>query len=95
MIDLLTKRNIFGPCKAFVYSVEWQKRGLPQVLILLWLANKVQPDSIDAIISAEIPAKQQDSILHNIFIKNMIHGSCGYHDPASPCMKENISKKYP
>ncbi|CAB3235853.1 unnamed protein product [Arctia plantaginis] len=96
MIDLLTKKNIFGPSKAFVYSVEWQKRGLPHAHILLWLANKVQPDSIDAIISAEIPDQQQDPILHNIVIKNMIHGPCGFHNPASPCMKENIcSKKYP
>ncbi|XP_063929859.1 uncharacterized protein LOC135142123 [Zophobas morio] len=96
MIDLLTKKHIFGPTQAFVYSVEWQKRGLPHVHILLWLANKIQPDSIDDIISAEIPDKQQDPILHNIVIKNMIHGPCGFHNPASPCMKENIcSKKYP
>lgn len=96
MIDLLTKKNIFGPLKAFIYNVEWQKRGLPHTQILLWLANKVQPDSIDAIISAKIPDKQQDPILHNIFIKNMIHGSCGFHNHASPYMKENIcSKKYP
>ncbi|XP_053597308.1 uncharacterized protein LOC128668406 [Microplitis demolitor] len=96
MIDLLTKKNIFGPSKAFVYSVEWQKRGLPHAHILLWLANKVQPDSIDAIISAEIPDIQQDPILHNIVIKNMIHGPCGFHNPSSPCMKENVcSKKFP
>lgn len=96
MIDLLTKKNIFGPSKAFVYSVEWQKRGLPHAHILLWLANKVQPDSIETIISAEIPDKQQYPMLYNIVIKNMIHGPCGFHNPASPCMKENIcSKKYP
>ena len=83
MIDLLTKKHIFGPTQAFVYSVEWQKRGLPHVHILLWLANKVQPDSIDDIISAEIPDKQQEPILHNIVIKNMIYGTCGFHNPAS------------
>lgn len=69
MIDLLTKKNIFGPSKTFVYSVEWQKRGLPHAHILLWLANKVQPDSVDVIISAEIPDKEQDPVLHNIVIK--------------------------
>jgi len=35
----------------------------------LWLVIKVQPDSIDAIILAEIPDKQQDPILDNIAIK--------------------------
>lgn len=47
---LLNKKYIFGPTKAFVYSVEWQKRGLPHAHILLWLTNKVQPDSIEDII---------------------------------------------
>nr|XP_026491794.1 uncharacterized protein LOC113397591 [Vanessa tameamea] len=96
MIVLLMKKNIFGPSKAIVYSVDWQKSGLPHAHVLLWLANKVQPDSIDAIISAEIPDRQQDPILYNIVIKNMIHGPCGFHNPASPCIKGNIcSKKYP
>ena len=93
MIDLLTKKHIFRPTQAFVYSIEWQKRGLPHAHILLWLANKVQPDSIDDIILAEIPDKQQDPILHNIVIKNIIHGPCRFYNPVSPCMKENICSK--
>jgi hypothetical protein len=83
-IDETTYR-VFGPTQAFVYAH-----------VLLWLANKVQPNSIDDIISAEIPDKQQDLILHYIVIKNMIHGPCGFYNAASPCMKEYIcSKKYP
>lgn len=54
----MTKKHIFGPTQAFVYSVEWQKEVYPHAHILLWLANEVQPDSIDDIISAEIPDKQ-------------------------------------
>lgn len=33
IIDLLTKKHIFGPTQAFVYSVEWKKRGLPHARI--------------------------------------------------------------
>ena len=57
-IDLLMKKHIFWPTQAIVYSIEWQKRCLPHPHILLWLANKVQ-DSIDNIISAEIPDKKK------------------------------------
>ena len=82
LIDLLTKKHIFGPTQAFVYRVEQHTH------ILLWLANKVQTASID-----EIPDKQQEHILHNIVIKNMIHSPCKFHNPESPCMKENICSK--
>ena len=93
IIELLKKKHIFGSTEAFVYRVEWQKGGLPHAHILLWLGNKVQPDSIDDLISAEIPDKQQDPILNNIVIKNMIHGPCGFYNSAPPYMKENICSK--
>ena len=93
MIDLLTKKHLFGPTSAFFFCVERQKRGLPQAHILLWLANKVQSDCVYHIISVEIPDKQQDPILRNIVIKNMIHGPCEFHNPVSPSMKERICSK--
>jgi len=33
--DLITKSNIFGEVVAWVYSIEWQKRGLPHAHILI------------------------------------------------------------
>ena len=39
LIDLLTKRDFFGKVRCHIYSIEWQKRGLPHVHILLWLEN--------------------------------------------------------
>jgi hypothetical protein len=38
-----------------MYSIEWQKRGLPHAHILIWLIDKITPDKIDEVISAEIP----------------------------------------
>ncbi|XP_045536286.1 uncharacterized protein LOC106720810 [Papilio machaon] len=77
-------------------NLEWQKRGLPHVHILVWLKEKLRPDQIDKIISAEIPDPNNDKSLHEIIVKNMIHGPCGPENPQCPCMKDGkCTKKYP
>jgi len=79
-----------------MYSVEWQKRGLRHVHILLWLQNRISSNIIDNVISAEIPDLEQDPLLYDIVKSNMIHGLCGSLNPNAPCMKENTcSKRYP
>ena len=55
LMDLLTKHNIFGPTRCDMYSIEWQKRGLPHAHILLWLQEKIRPAQIDSFTSAELP----------------------------------------
>ncbi|XP_050065323.1 uncharacterized protein LOC114130689 [Aphis gossypii] len=93
---LLTKGKLFGDVQCYMYSVEWQKRGLPHVLILLWLQNRISSNIIDNVISAEIPDPEQDPLLYDIVKSNMIHGPCGSLNPNAPCMKENTcSKRYP
>ena len=94
--NLLTNDEIFGATRCYMYSIEWQKRGLPHVHLLLWLVEKVQPSQIDSLISVEIPNEETDPILFNIVKKNMIHGPCGYLNPKSPCMKDGrCTKGYP
>ncbi|GFR05227.1 uncharacterized protein LOC104236095 [Trichonephila clavata] len=61
-----------------MYSIEWQKRGLPHAHILIWMMEKITPIRIDEIISAEIPDIEIDKDLHDIVSKNMIHGNDGY-----------------
>lgn len=79
-----------------MYSIEWQKRGLPHAHILIWLAKKIQPCDIDKVISAELPSEQNDPKLLEIVIKNMVHGPCGIINPNSPCMKDKkCTKNYP
>lgn len=41
LLKLLTKNEIFGTTKCYMYSVEWQKRGLPHYHILMWLESKI------------------------------------------------------
>jgi hypothetical protein len=79
-----------------MYSIEWQKRGLPHAHILIWLKDKIKSDQIDSIISAELPDRQQDLRLFEIIVKNMIHGPCGSINPNSSCMKDGkCTKRYP
>ncbi|RCN48933.1 hypothetical protein ANCCAN_05042 [Ancylostoma caninum] len=95
-MDVITKSHIFGETRCWLYSVEWQKRGLPHAHVLIWLKDKIHPTQIDAIISAEIPNPEQDPGLFEIVTKSMIHGPCGSLNPTSPCMKDRkCSKRYP
>ncbi len=94
----LIKKGAFGKMRAYLYTIEYQKRGLPHAHILLWVAaeDKPMPDDIDMVISAEIPDKEQDPELHNIVMSQMIHGPCGNLNQNSPCMKDReCTKNYP
>ena len=77
MIAHLTKQEVFGPVRCYMYSIEWQKRGLPHAHILLWLKVKVPPWQIDSLISAEIPNPEEDRQLYDIVTAHMVH------DPAT------------
>ena len=96
MLDLINQGQIFGPAKCYLYTIEWQKRGLPHAHCLIWLENKIRPTDIDSIISAELPDPQEDPELYEIIKNNMIHGPCGNINPRSPCMEEGkCTNKYP
>ena len=96
IMSLLTKGNLFGRVRCFMLSVEWQKRGLPHVHILLWLERRILSDRIDNAICAEIPDPEKDPLLYDIIKANMIHGPCGSLNINSPCMKEGrCSKRFP
>lgn len=96
LMDLITKGGIFSATRCYMYTIEWQKRGLPHAHILIWLQEKIRPDRIDDIISAEFPVKEEDPLLFEIISKNMVHGPCGEHNNQSPCMVNGkCSKRYP
>ncbi|KAL3038294.1 hypothetical protein AAZX31_01G123700 [Glycine max] len=72
-----------------IYTIEWQKRGLPHAHILIFLhpSNKLpNPHDIDQMISAEIPDKQSQAQLFEIVSNHMMHGPCGFANKKSPCM---------
>ena len=55
LMDFL-KEGIFGEMLPWLYSIEFQKRGLNHIHILVWLVPRVHSDMIDKVISAEIPS---------------------------------------
>ncbi|CAG5052187.1 unnamed protein product [Parnassius apollo] len=58
IIKDLDKKQVFGKVSAFVYSIKFQKRGLPHMhlLIIMTPGDKIhQVEKLDDLISSEIP----------------------------------------
>ncbi|XP_035829941.1 uncharacterized protein LOC118479500 [Helianthus annuus] len=95
----LTKYPAFGKVTADLYTIEFQKRGLPHCHLLLWIneTNKITDAThLDRYISAEIPDPVMDSDLHRIVTDFMIRGPCGTVRPNAPCMSFGMcSKNFP
>ncbi|KAK9062537.1 hypothetical protein SSX86_019724 [Deinandra increscens subsp. villosa] len=99
LIKDLKEKSLLGKVSAVVYTVEFQKRGLPHAHICLFM----QPDHkfptvehIDPVISAEIPDKNEDLELYTLVSDFMIHGPCGDDNVNCPCMVDKkCSKSYP
>ena len=64
----------FGHVQAWLYSIEFQKRGLPLAHILVWLSpeSKISPQNIDLLLSAEIPSPNTEPVLHELVTSDMI-----------------------
>ncbi|KAK9724272.1 hypothetical protein RND81_05G060200 [Saponaria officinalis] len=91
--------HLFGRTRGVVYTIEFQKRGLPHAHILLFLhrENKFpEVADVDRVISAEIPDPEQNPELYEVVKEFMIHGPCGNANRRSPCMIGNqCSKHFP
>ena len=91
----LTKKHVLGVVVAFVYVIEFQKRGLPHAHILLLLHPDSKLDNnpalYDKIISAQIPNKDKNPRLHKLVQKHMIHGPCKFY---KTCVRDGYCTKY-
>ncbi|XP_074327973.1 uncharacterized protein LOC141665888 [Apium graveolens] len=72
-----------------MHVIEFQKRGLPHMHMLIWLHPDSRPKivaQIDALVSAEIPDKDTDHVGYAAVSNYMIHGPYGVDNTYSPCM---------
>ena len=100
---------IFGKVVAHMNVIEFQKRGLPHVHILIILSKderNMSPDFVDSVVCAELPPDPEDTNdpeeriqrqrLQDIIFSNMIHGPCGAANPNCSCMENGrCTKNFP
>lgn len=99
LIEDITKRHIFGEAVAYVYTVEYQKRGLPHVHLIVFLhpeARLSTPERVDKFISTEFPDEFTNPELFDLVKTHMIHGPCGASNFSS-CLneKKECTKGFP
>ncbi|XP_071739627.1 uncharacterized protein [Rutidosis leptorrhynchoides] len=93
LMNDIMKAHIFGTCQAGLYIIEFQKRGLPHVHMLIWLTRDYKcktPYYIDNLISTEIPSQIHDPDGFKAVTEYMLHGPCGGRHMDAPCI---IDKK--
>ena len=96
LLDDLLERHVLGHITAFVYTIEFQKRGLPHAHMVLFLADADKPrtaQDVDYLVSAEIPDPQVQPEFHETVKRHMMHGPCGDLDPHCVCMENGECKK--
>jgi hypothetical protein len=85
------RNGLFGQYAGHVYTIEYQKRGLPHMHLLLFLHGSVKfdtPDRVDEVICAELPDPSWDPTgeLLSFVTGHMSHGPCGEDYLRAPCM---------
>ncbi|XP_022003411.1 uncharacterized protein LOC110900859 [Helianthus annuus] len=106
LIKDFKKHKFFGDIQAahyskisVMYTVEFQKRGLPHAHICLFLGAEskfLNASDIDRVITAEIADKERDPELYELVKQFMIHGPCSTDNPLCPCMvQQKCPKKFP
>ncbi|XP_008184146.1 uncharacterized protein LOC103309715 [Acyrthosiphon pisum] len=95
----ITVNKVFGNVDAYVYTIEFQKRGLPHAHILIILdedSKLLIADDVDNVVCAYLPDPASERRLLDSVKSHMIHGPCGPLNHNSPCMLDNsCTKKYP
>ncbi|GJY51126.1 DNA helicase [Tanacetum coccineum] len=98
-VTFLKEERIFGNVIGVLYTVEFQKQGLPHCHTLLWVDSKSKiksTEDVDQYISAELPDPRVDPDGYNIVYEIMMHGPCGGVNLKASCMKgESLTEAAP
>ena len=93
----LIDNGFFGTTIAHIHTIEFQKRGLLHIHLLIFLHSQDHiRDShhINSMISAQLPNPQLQPLLYAKVTKYMIHGPCGADNPQAKCMVNGKCSKY-
>src|SRR6266702_4520372 len=77
IINFIYKHGIFGSAVAYIYTIEFQKRGLPHMHILIFLKEPYKlktTDAIDSCIWARWPDPETQLLLFETIKSCMVHG---------------------
>ncbi|XP_035829924.1 uncharacterized protein LOC118479488 [Helianthus annuus] len=97
LFTLSVFRNLPHWLYTAVYTIEFQKRGLPHAHLLIWLEHSAvshTPAGIDDLISAEIPSKIDDPSGYKAVTDYMLHGPCGNDARSAPCTTDGKCMKH-
>jgi hypothetical protein len=92
LLDQIRHKGVFGPWLGWVWTIEYQKRGLPHLHLLVFLKTDHQfltAANIDRFISAEIPTDDDamSQELRAIIQSTMVHSHCAGGNHRAPCMQ--------
>jgi len=95
----LIDNGFFGTTIAHIHTIEYQKRGLPHIHLLIFLHPQycIQDSyHINSMISAQLSDPQLQPLLFAKVTKCMLHGPCGVDNPQAKCIvNEKCSKCFP
>ncbi|GJV34368.1 DNA helicase [Tanacetum coccineum] len=98
-VKFLKEVKTFGRVVGVLYTIEFQKRGLPHCHTLLWVDSKnkiTDASQIDEYISAELPDPVKDPRGYKVVSELMLHGPCGAANLSAPCTQNGTcNKKFP
>ena len=91
---LLDLDHCFGHRIGHVWTIEYQKRGLPHIHILLFLSHAAEwlnPEHINNFVKAELPSAQEDptGVITAIVQTCMTHTPCGPQNPNAECIVDD------
>ena len=95
----LIDNSFFGTTIAHIHTIEFQKRDLSLIHLLIFLhpQHRIQDSYyINSMISAQLPDSQLQPLLFAKVTKYMLHSLCGVDNPQAKCMvNRKCSKCFP
>jgi Helitron helicase-like domain at N-terminus len=87
------RKGYYGKVAGLVYTIEYQKRGLPHMHLLIFLDpnHKIRTvEQVNSFISAQIPDRDVHPQLYEAVSKYMLHGPCS----PERCLENGQCKKH-